>query len=324
MLTIVGERKTCQLCRERAESEASAGKTRRYQMSHISADGIKRFASILTFLVIFGWLGLRLFVASLIPTPKSLVDTQQPWARKALTTWPTIAVEVHPDGPSEQSTGVLGPNAALIRRSDGSVVAATAVSFYDSEDEDEGADLVPGYEEFASRFTGVLIGPGQYAKTVWTTLEPPSRGLFKQRVVFLSPHSSGAAGGYQSLNLRGVPILVGVRVSVAVANDPKEHRQVVLPAIVASVNVEEDLKALLEDRPYATVREGAGSSCVIRLDKPYAADALTGAPVVDNRGNLAAIIVEPMSPRDLDGRTTDFVACGLESLRQALAPATVK
>jgi hypothetical protein len=325
MLTIVGERKTCQLCRERTESEGSAGKPQRYQMSHISAEGIKRFASILTFMVVFGWLGLRLIISSLIPTPKSLVDTQQPWARKALTAWPTIAVELRPDKPTEeQPTEVLGPNAALIRRPDGSLVAATAVSFYEVRDEDPDATPMPRYDDFAKRFTGVRPSIGTDTGAPWTNLDSASRELFEQRVVFLAPPSVLAAAGCQPLDLRGPPIIPGVRLSVAVATDAKQHRQVVLPAIVASANMEGDLKALLDDQPYAIAHGSAGSSCVIRLDTAYAADALTGAPVVDNRGNLAAIILEPMSPRDMNGRTTDFVACGVESLRRALAPAKGK
>ena len=63
------------------------------------------------------------------------------------------------------------------------------------------------------------------------------------------------------------------------------------------------------------LRTGDGSESLFTLKQPYTAEQLIGAPVVDVRGNLAAIITVAYAPTDLNGRTTDFIAYGMHALK---------
>jgi len=71
-------------------------------------------------------------------------------------------------------------------------------------------------------------------------------------------------------------------------------------------------------------RTGDGSESLFTLTKPYPAEQLIGAPVVDVRGNLAAVITLAFAPTDLDGRTTDFIAYGMYALKSLAGKAPEK
>ena len=78
----------------------------------------------------------------------------------------------------------------------------------------------------------------------------------------------------------------------------------------------------IRDRYWA--EKGDGSETLVTLAKPYSSEALIGAPVVDVRGNLAAIITMAYSPVNTEGLTTDFLAFGMNALEASIKAAAAK
>lgn len=328
MMEQFGERLLCKPCHHNAQMEAKAPKRPSY-VAHISSETIRNWGIALAVIAILGYLGVRMTVWTMVRKATrdvDVVEETQSWAKKPPGQWPPLVTSVVPgNGAKTPDNWQLGPNACLIKRKDGSIVCASAVaeratlSFYSAPAGSQQVPKPPTFQQFSAIVQNCEVTVGK-ERVAFGSLLPDARGAFDKGLVFFSQPAGNVPKGWELFHVRENIYAAGMKMTV-LARDPKTGAQVPLEAEVVSNNISNDLSALVTDQLHDIGRKvGDGSDSLISLKNPYNAEALMGAPVVDVRGNLAAIITMAYSPTNAEGVTTDFVAFGMHALKAMAAP----
>jgi hypothetical protein len=335
MMSFYGERLLCKPCCHQAEVDAAMPKRQSYR--HVSSESIRNLGIALTIVGVLIFLGVRWvpFFILMKKGPKDVVEASRKWAKDPAEKWPTLSMQISPsEGSSIPAGWQLGPNACLVERNDGSIVCVTCVldrpTLGDAllspagKGAKSAANLaVASYDEFARTLSAChLTSAGSNA--TFTKLLPDARGAFEHGVVVFGEPSGVLPSNWNTFRMRESEYSIGMKMTV-LTRDPKTGAPVPLEAMVSSNNLTHDLAALTADQIHRIGRRtGDGSESLFTLSNPYPAEQLIGAPVVDVRGNLAAVITLAFAPTDLDGRTTDFVAFGMHALKSFAGKVTEK
>jgi hypothetical protein len=312
----------CRPCAARLVEEAAAAARRgKGYNTHVSVDAIYRWSLVLSLLAAVVWLGPRLLLWNAVQRGAPAVDVAQPWASKPHAQWPemVLAVESTP-GAALVRDGVIpphyGPNGFFVNRKGGGLAFATVVA------QGDGASggiepVVPAFAQWSREFGGCIVRPFKGQPLALKSLLPSSEKTFPFGTILLQCEGKPPEGCI-ALNPRGSIFTAGMRMFVA-GRDPASKKQIVLKATVASANLESDLNALLDDRPYSLgALASSTSGSLVELEVPVVEDQVVGAPLIDTRGNLVAVITDPIGEKDLDGRTTDYLALGVAAITESL------
>jgi len=305
----------CRPCAARAEEEVAAeARRRKGYNTYISTDAIYRWALVLAVLGALVWVGPRIFFWSMTIAKRGPHEPTQPWA-KPPQQWPELvfAVVAAPAAPVSTVSAHYGPNGFFLKKRDGAVVFATVVAT-----EDGGVEPAPpAFAAWSRAFAGCTVQAAKGPAMALSRVLPASEKTFAFGTILLhcdgrSPEGSGV------LAPRRTPYTAGMRMFVA-GRDPAKKNQTVLPALVTSANFESDLTALLEDRPYGIGELAtATSASLVELKEPVVEEQVVGAPVIDVRGNLVAVITDPLGEKDSNGRTTDYLALSVVAILESL------
>lgn len=322
------ERLLCKPCLHNAQTEAKAkAKKRPSYGGHLSAESIRNWGIVVTLLAVAAYLGLRMTAWNMVnKATGDVVEQTQSWAKKPAAQWPPLVTSVSPgNGAKTPDNWQLGPNACLIKRKDGSIVCASSVaeraslSFYSAQAGSKQFPKPPTFQQFSAIVQNCEVSVGK-EHAAFGALLPDARGAFEKGLVFFSQPGVKVPKGWEPFHVRESIYAPGMKMTV-LARNSKSGAQVPLEAVVVSNNISSDLSALVTDQLYKIGGEiGDGSDSLITLKDPYNAEALIGAPVVDVRGNLAAIITMAYSSTNTDGLTTDFVVFGMHALKAFTAP----
>jgi hypothetical protein len=329
-----GELLLCKPCRHQAEVDAAKPKRPSY-IAHLSSESIVNWGIGIAIVTAILFVGVRIVPSMMLQKATGdKIEAARKWAREAASKWPTLSMQIAPsEGNAMPSGWQLGPNACLVERDDGTVLCVTGV-IERSTPEDAlrraagDRQVTPptpiaSFDEFSRGLSAAALTAAN-GRATFTKLLPDNRGAFERGVLFFGQPSGLLPKGWNTLRMRETEYFPGMKMTV-LARDPKSGAQVPLEAMVASSNLSQDLAALSADQIHKIGRKpGDGSESLFTLTHPYPADQLIGAPVVDVRGNLAAVITLAFAPTDLEGRTTDFIAYGMHALKSHAAKAPDK
>lgn len=307
--------------------EAQAQKRPSYVAAHLSSETIRNWGIVITLLGVAAYLAIRMTAWNMVnKATGDVVEQTQSWAKKPAAQWPPLVTNVSlGNGAKTPDEWQLGPNACLIKRKDGSIVCASSVaeraslSFYSAPAGSKEFPKPPTFQQFSAIVQNCEVSVGK-ERVAFGSLLPDARGAFEKGLVFFSQPAAKPPKGWEPFHVRESMYAAGMKMTV-LARNSKTGAQVPLEAMVVSNDISSDLSALITDQLHNLGRKiGDGSDSLITLKDPYNAEALIGAPVVDVRGNLAAIITMAYSSTNADGLTTDFVAFGMHALKAFTAP----
>jgi hypothetical protein len=333
MMSFYGQRLLCKPCCHQAEVDAAMPKRQSYR--RVSIRTIRNLGIALTVIGLLIFAGVRWLSFFMKKGPKEVVESSRKWAKDPAEKWPTLSMQIAPsEGSSIPAGWQLGPNACLVERNDGSIVCVTSVMDRPSlanallspagKGAKSAANLAAAsYDEFARTLSAChLTSAGGNA--TFTKLLPDARGAFERGVVVFGEPSGVLPQSWNTFRMRETEYSTGMKMTV-LTRDPKTGAPVPLEAMVASNNLTHDLTAMTADQiHWIGRRTGDGSESLFTLTKPYPAEQLIGAPVVDVRGNLAAVITLAFAPTNLNGQTTDFIAYGMHALKSLAGKAPEK
>jgi hypothetical protein len=327
MMSSFGERLLCKPCCHQAEVDAAKPK----RPSYLSAKTIRNWGIFFTIIAVAFYLGVRCVPLMMRMTKREKprgVEGSQKWAKEPAEKWPILSMAIAPSEGSAVPEGWrLGPNACLVERNDGSIICVTGVAerpswenALASTDKKNAKPHVqpeaPSFDQLSRMLTACHLTSSDGGAT-FTKLLPGARGAFERGVVVFGEPSGVVPKSWYSFRMSDSAYAPGMKM-IVLARDPKTGAQVPLEAVVASI-------ALTADQIHRIGRRSDdGSENLFTLSQPYSVDALIGAPVVDARGHLAAVITLAFAPTDVGGRTTDFIAFGMHALKPVAGTALTK
>jgi hypothetical protein len=296
-----GELLLCKPCRHQAEVDAARP---------APPSGIRKWGVPIVVILVLVFAGICIVPLIRSKPPVVKIEGPRDWTKDPASQWPPLALQIAPSEGSAIPAGwQLGPNACVVERNDGTILCVTAVTDPSALEDALNArnmakpkaaplSTTPLFEEFTRALSASHLTANN-GRATFTRLLPESRPAFEQRILVFAQPSGTLPKDWIVFRTHGTESSPGMKVTVT-ARDPKTGAQVPLEAAVAS------------NKPKDT------SETLITLIKPYFAAALTGAPVVDARGNLVAVITRRSATTDPNGRATEFYAYGMHAL-QSLA-----
>jgi hypothetical protein len=293
MMDQYGELLLCKPCRHQAEVDAA----RPEPPSAIRKWGIP--ICVILVLILAG-----ISIAAIIRSKPPVVKGPPDWSSGPASKWPPLAMQITPSDGSAVPVGwQLGPNACLVERNDGSILCVTGITDPSAleyalkarnlaKPKAPPLSSAPLFEEFTRSLSASHL-TADNGRATFTKLLPDNHRTFDLGILCFAEPSGILAKEWIVFRTHETKYSAGTKVTV-VARDPVKHSQVPLEAVVAALSPDQVGK--------------------ITLSKPYIAGELTGAPVVDAHGKLAAVITRRSGPIDSSGRATEFFACDVHAL----------
>jgi hypothetical protein len=305
-------------------------------MGHLSPATIRNWGIVLAVIAGFTYGGFRIVPMMMMRKASgTTIESSRTWAKDPTDSWPILSMQISPSqGNSVPAGWQLGPHASLVERSDGSIICVTGVverpvvlealaTSVANTVKQVAPPTKPPFDEFSRKLSACHLAVANDGAT-FTKLIPDARGAFEQGVVIFGQPSGILPKDWYTFRMRETAYVSGMKMTI-LARDSKTGAQVPLEATVVSNNLRHDIAALSADQIHRIgMRNGDGSESLFRLKYPYSSEELIGAPVVDARGNLAAVITLSFAITDLEGRTTDFVGYGMHALKSLVDSAPGK
>jgi hypothetical protein len=313
-----GELLLCKPCRHQAEVDAARPKP---------PSRIRKWGVPIAVLLVLVVAGIRIAPMILSKPADVKVEGPHDWTKDPPSKWPALAVHIMPSEGSAVPAGwQLGPNACLVERHDGTILCVTGVTDPTTlQDALQARNMAkpkaaplsaaPPFEEFTRSLSASHLSAGS-GRTTFTKLLPDNHRAFEHDILCFTEPSGILPKEWIVLRTHETESSPGTKV-IVVARDAKTGAQVPLEAVISPDSASREAAS----SPDKAHPNGDATQILVKLSRPYAAVELTGAPVVDPRGHLVAIITRRSSPTDPNGLSAGYFAYDAHALDPLAAKA---
>jgi hypothetical protein len=317
MMTQVGARWVCLICKEKAISEMDGTAPTRYKMTSYVPDYAK-WTAIIGIVGFVGYMGFRIWLMDSAAdmrrqlAPPAIAQGVAPWAAKPPAEWPAL---VAPGVAKFRSSIFVGSNqACFVRNEDGDVLALTSVRL-SKQSTVLAEDITPA--KLGGDFLEWEVGSAPSVLKL-AKMRPSGESAFTEGVVVLEVPSDAKTPA-PVFTLRQRDYRAGVA-CFTISRTP-EGQQVVRRASVLdsdSADGSVTVSSIRIGKSRSIVMQGDGSATRLHFDEAVRVGDLLGATVVDSDGLLMAIVTAPQADIDEDGKTKTFYAFGMQALRNTV------
>lgn len=318
MMSKTNDRWLCKLC----EGNQSSGNenVERYRMGMGIPDYTK-WGAILTVVGVAFYVGFRMWMSNELSKGDGNPDVTQPYSDKEIVAeaWATEAPEKWPVLVAKSETVfdnpylLAGKNLFVMEDSAGFPMAVSVCR----DTRKDVAEFIPqenAVNEVAAGFKEWKALSGE-TPAVFTRMYRMTPKAMHAGVTFLVMEKSMKLPN--QILKRRVKIYDPQMKFTAVAFDPESGQQKTHPLHVSHTESSDDYE-VVENAGGIKLYSGDGSASVMMFNAPADIDTLIGAPVIDPKGHVAAVITSPV-PEFIDGKTCKaFYAFGMRALEDAI------
>jgi len=317
MMVCISGRWLCKLCKERALDDGKPAR-REYSMRTWMPD-VEKWQVILTVAVVFGGLGLRMFLWDRTNGKIADDDKPEPWVTKDQADWPLLVSGAKAE--FKDKALVASRNAFFVQKPNGEVVSVT-VAANAWANGDDAMEKDAGAAKFAAQVSQWTATGAKGEPFALGRILPTTNKAFLEGVVIGQVPESGKTPS-RPVRLRSATYSPGMKLYVVVprAGGQSVHRgTVATDASVDGTAIVTTYRSRYSG--YHEVVRGDGSATLLRMDKPIPAAELGGALVMDMRGYAAGVVTAAEPANEKDGTTTEIGIFGGEAFKEALNPGT--